>query len=271
MAAVSLLDKWKVLQAIFADGSLPPSAKLVAGRLLYHHSAQTGRCSPSYQTLADGTALTRRRAIQGVQELEACGWLNVRRVKGGDPAAAKGFVTNSFDIAFDRADLVDTPVNETTLPPGEQIDTPPSADLFTPGVNETALGGVNKTTLNSGKDTGKGNRGVSPLIPSRFEEWWSAYPRKVKPDKAKPIFEKIVATGRASADEMIEGARRYAAEREGEPTKFTAHPTTWLNDGRWADEPTPPADARRNGHSPQSRRPFSATRDWLMAEVETDE
>ena len=108
MAAVTLLQKWQLLQAIVADQELSPSAKLVAARLLYHHSAQTGRCSPSYQTLAEGAALTRRSVITGVRELEARGWLMVERVKGGDPAATRGFVTNAFAIApgahaFDQA------------------------------------------------------------------------------------------------------------------------------------------------------------------------
>ena len=31
-----------------------------------------------------------------------------------------------------------------------------------------------------------------------------------------------------------------AAERTGQEAKFTAHPATWLNGGRWKDEPAPP-------------------------------
>ena len=232
MAAVTLLQKWQLLQAIIADIELSPSAKLVATRLLYHHSAQTGRCSPSYQTLAEGTSLTRRSVITGVRELEEGGWVLVQRVKGGDPTAARGFVTNAFAIAFDRLEA---------LPQAGE------------GVKETTLPRVKKTTLNSGKDTGKGNREGSPPTPSDFDEWWRAYPRKVGKDAAQPVFIRITKARKATVAELIEGAKRYAAERAEQDPQFTKHPKTWLNGGHWADEAEPKPLPHANG-----RQPFSA-------------
>jgi hypothetical protein len=35
---------------------------------------------------------------------------------------------------------------------------------------------------------------------------------------------------------------RYAAERAGQPPKYTKHPATWLKGGCWADEPTNPSN-----------------------------
>ena len=91
MSGVTLLHKWRLLQAILADHELSPSAKLVAVRLLYHHSSQTGRCSPSYQTLAEGAGLSRRTVIDGVRELKAWSWV---------PAARRKVMTS---VVFDDA------------------------------------------------------------------------------------------------------------------------------------------------------------------------
>ena len=276
MAAVTLLQKWQLLQAVLCDQDLAPGAKIVAARLLYHHSSQTGRCSPSYQTLADGCGLKRRGVIGAIQDLERHRWIAVDRVKGGDPAAARGFVTNSFRLNFDRlgdtppvhettlppsADpctppsaVSDTPpVHETTPPPSADPCTPPSAVSDTPPVHETTPPPVHETALNSGKDTGKGNREESPPTTSDFDEWWRAYPRKVGKDAAQPVFIRITKARKATVAELIEGARRYAAERAEQDPQFTKHPKTWLNGGHWADEAAPKPVSHANG-----RQPFSA-------------
>lgn len=279
MAAVTLLQKWQLLQAILADAELSATAKLVAARLLYHHSTQSGRCSPSYQTVADGIALQRRAVIRAVQDLEARGWLAVNRVKGGDPAAAQGFVTNGFRINFDRSNEA-PPVHGETLPPvshealppsapgdtppGVSSDTPPSVPRDTPGVSGETLPPVSGETPNSGKDTGKGNREESPPTPSPFDEWWETYPRRDGKIAARKAFDRVLKSRQATVEELIAGAQRYAAARAGQDPKFTKVPTTWLNGGHWADEPARPGGFQpSHTPSPVTDRP-SATA-YLLA------
>ncbi|MGU3665764.1 helix-turn-helix domain-containing protein [Methylobacterium sp. A49B] len=271
MAAVTLLQKWQLLQAILVDAELPATAKLVAARLLYHHSSQTGRCSPSYQTVADGIALQRRAVIRAVQDLEARGWLIVSRVKGGDPAAAQGFVTNGFQINFDRLDE-SLLVHGETLPPGAPEDTPPgvspetppSVPQGTPGVSGEALPPVSGETPNSGKNTGKGNREESPPTPSAFDVWWEAYPRRDGKIAARKAFDRALKKRAATVEELIAGARRYAAARAGQDPKFTKVPTTWLNGGHWADEPAMPSGYQPGRTPPPANDRPSATA-YLMA------
>ena len=81
----------------------------------------------------------------------------------------------------------------------------------------------------------------SATIESSFEEFWSTYPpgRKRGKGAALDVFEKIV-TGRhksrkASAMALIDGARRYAATKPD--PEYTPMPETWLNQGRWLDDP----------------------------------
>lgn len=68
-----------------------------------------------------------------------------------------------------------------------------------------------------------------------FDEFWNFYPRKVGKAAARKVFSKIVREG---IDPAIIGAgsSRYAASVAGKDQTYIAHPKTWLNDGRWADE-----------------------------------
>jgi hypothetical protein len=70
-----------------------------------------------------------------------------------------------------------------------------------------------------------------------FIEWYEAYPKRVGRGAATGAFLKARKNG-ATLEDLMAGARRYAAERKGEDPKFTAHPVTWLNQERWADDPT---------------------------------
>lgn len=281
MAGVSLLRKWQLLQAIIADPGLSLVAKVIASRILDHHNSLTGQCSPSYETLARGAGLERRSAIRAVKELEVAGWLRVQRVTGGAPEAAKGFVTNEFVLDFSRPDRGSPPVSGETLPPGDQpdtppgdwLDTPPSVSPDTPRVSGQSPPGVSGQSPEHEKgETEKGNR-VSPPTPSRFDEWWESYPRRDGKIAARKVYDRTIKRGLATHDELVAGACRYAQARAGQDPQFTKMPTTWLNAGSWADEPAAPSPNRENGSPRQGsgrHRGFSATRDWLMAEVDSN-
>jgi hypothetical protein len=85
-----------------------------------------------------------------------------------------------------------------------------------------------------------------------FETWWKQYPRHVAKGAAQKLYERIVASGKATAAELMAGALRYAAERTGQDPQFTKHPSTWLNGGCWADEPQARAPAQ-----PKAPRPLN--------------
>jgi uncharacterized protein YdaU (DUF1376 family) len=69
-----------------------------------------------------------------------------------------------------------------------------------------------------------------------FEAWWSAYPRKKSKDGARKKYAEVIKSGRSTERELLEGALRYASEQAGQDPRYTKHPTTWLNNGCWADE-----------------------------------
>ena len=81
----------------------------------------------------------------------------------------------------------------------------------------------------------------SPAAPARqhqpasdpdFDAFWAAYPRKVGKDAARKAWAK--ARKRATVQDIAEALRR---QRWPEDRKFVPHPATWLNQGRWQDDP----------------------------------
>jgi len=78
-----------------------------------------------------------------------------------------------------------------------------------------------------------------------FDRFWSVYPRKAGKQDAQRSFERALKV--ATLDEILAGAQKYADD-PNRVAQFTAHPSTWLNQGRWSDDPLPRRtneDARR--------------------------
>lgn len=73
-----------------------------------------------------------------------------------------------------------------------------------------------------------------------FLAFWAAYPRKV--NKPAGFRAWLAALNRgAKPDLVIAALTRYAAARQGQDHRFTAHPASWLNGERYNDqEPTTP-------------------------------
>lgn len=75
-------------------------------------------------------------------------------------------------------------------------------------------------------------------ILQQFENWWAEYPNKKSKQDAQRIFEKLLTAKRVSFDELLTGAKAYAEHCRQEKTDphYIKHPSTWLNQGCWADE-----------------------------------
>ena len=92
--------------------------------------------------------------------------------------------------------------------------------------------------------------------PQDFLAFWDHYPRKEAKKGALKSWRRAIKD--ATPETIIEGAKRYAAARDGQDPKFHAMPTTWLNQGRWDDEP-PPA------HTP---KPAMSTGDERIMQIQ---
>ena len=80
------------------------------------------------------------------------------------------------------------------------------------------------------------NAGKKSKLDLSFDEFWSIYPRRSGKIKAKDAFRK--ASKECDPSEIIAGAQAFADDPNRQE-EFTPHPATWLNQGRWEDDPLP--------------------------------
>ena len=83
-------------------------------------------------------------------------------------------------------------------------------------------------------------RAAPPDRNAQFDEFWTAYPKRVSKKGARSKWDAAVKSGVEPAV-ILAGAQRYAAERAADRRpnsgQFTKYPTTWLQQGCWDDEP----------------------------------
>jgi hypothetical protein len=88
-------------------------------------------------------------------------------------------------------------------------------------------------TRNKEQGTGKE---VLKKEDENFCLFWQAYPRKAGKAQARVSFAKVSKA--CDPRIIITAAERFALDPNRED-QFTPHPTTWLNQGRWDDDPLP--------------------------------
>jgi hypothetical protein len=91
---------------------------------------------------------------------------------------------------------------------------------------------INNSTPSPIPDLAKAKSIKTPTENPLFEEFWGVYPRKVEKGVARKAWKN--ALKRATPEEIIAGAKRYAALKLD--LEFTKHPGPWLNADRWLDE-----------------------------------
>lgn len=77
-----------------------------------------------------------------------------------------------------------------------------------------------------------------PVEPDRFSEFWDQYPHRNGAKKGKAAAQKSwqkAIKARASPDQIIAGAMRYAGDRQV-LQGYAKDPSTWLNNKGWEDE-----------------------------------
>ena len=105
------------------------------------------------------------------------------------------------------------------------------------------------------------------LTDERFEEFWSAYPRKVGKAAAYKAWKRI-HPDTALFNRMLTAvnAASQTDQWQREAGRFVPNPLTWLNQGRWDDDYSPANQPSR----PEAKGNGNAlTR--LMAKMEAEE
>jgi hypothetical protein len=124
--SANLLKKWKLLQAIVADRSVDVAAKVVAAKLLDHYNTKTGRCDPSYQTIATGIGYSRRHVMRAVACLTSAGWIETKK-----RGSAGRLASNEFIFAWDReVDAAPAPIAREPYAP-DIVDDDVDVSIYT--------------------------------------------------------------------------------------------------------------------------------------------
>jgi hypothetical protein len=69
------------------------------------------------------------------------------------------------------------------------------------------------------------------------DQFWRVYPRRVAKRAAMAALERVHRSGEVAFPTLLEAVERYAESVAGKDIQFVAHPATWLNQGRWEDDP----------------------------------
>lgn len=186
---------------------LPSREKLVL-LMAANYADEYGKCWPSNGRLMADTGMTKNTITAAFRELEARGLLRIehRSVEGVS-------LSNMYHLKLSAGGSGNDRGGSNS---GE-------------GVGQEMTGG------GSGNDPKPINEPITKDSIVGFEKFWLACPRRIGKEAARKAYEKARKT--TSDAELLEGIRRYATTRAGQDEQYTVHPATWLNQGRWADEP----------------------------------
>lgn len=230
-----------------------PELSALAVRLylaLRKHADARGDCFPSRKKLADLLGVGVPTLDRARKQLVAVGAIEIRQRRASDDR----WLTSMYRVRWHpRIEMIQG-VGSQMIHPSNKTDaltqthqSTKTQDQDRDGQGSLSQGeateGATPAGL-SGEATGLGR------LPERasFEDFWRAYPRKVGKRAARDAF--TDAAREVDPRLIVEAAKRFAADPNREQ-QFTPHPTTWLRQGRWEDEPLP---ARKNGQTGGARR-----------------
>ncbi len=234
-------NKFRWLDQVGADHSLTPLCFRLAYAILTFVNRATGDAWPSQPQLAGICNATDRAIRDALTRLRDAGHLTITGKGGRGKTSrfkpvmmdaerrndASTLSPSKAEMGFqDREPKPGSNRPETrkksTAKRGSQLPTIPFIETNEETIERKSLMVVNKSELSQ---------------PSDFETWYRQYPRKVGKLNAEKSYLSLIKKKKATPEELLAGAMRYAAERATEDPRFTKHPATWLNGGCWADEP----------------------------------
>jgi len=154
----------------------------------------------------------RASIMTGLQELEERGYLERKRGHG-DGGQFR------YEYHLSASPMGDfTPSDNPTL-------AEPTLDNRTP--KKERVSKKDKNTKSNSKNT---------MTDEHFDEFWEQYPRKVGKQKCKNKFLRL------SVDKFDKIMSALEEQKDTDQWKrndgqFVPHPTTWINQGRWEDDP----------------------------------
>jgi hypothetical protein len=202
----SIVPQW-LLEAETSDRAIRVYA-LIAG----YADSETLTAFPSRETLAKRAGCHVKTIDRAIAELVQIGALTKQQRKNGDE-----YSSNLYTIR--RVPRQMSPPRDTDVAGvGTPVGLPGDTDV--PLTRTTELEPINENQLTNA-----------------FDIFWSIYPRRTGKQAAKASFEKAVKA--VGLDKVMDGVRTLANDPNLPAEQFIPNPATWLNQGRWDDDPYP--------------------------------
>lgn len=223
------------------DGHPSKGAQRLVMIALANHANDEGECWPKVATIAREANLNEQHTRRCLADLEAAGWIT-RVINGADSRRVRSNRRANLYrlLALDGGTSARThgprtrDVGTSECTDRVRAEVPPQGarGSTTPIGNRQVEPSVEPSAASSQLELVAED--LTPAAPDPFDIFWSTYPRRVGKDAARKAFAKAI--DRAPVDAVLAGAERYAAQRANQDPSYTAHPSTWLNQGRWMDE-----------------------------------
>lgn len=208
----------RVPNAVARSTTLSVNARVVY-LALASRADDAGRCWPSRRTIAKDSGIALSTVSVALSELRGAGFVEWTQAlaEDGTPCGASTYFLRPEGVTATR-----TGVTARETPPIREADT---------GVTATRT--QKKTHMNKTQRTTS-----SSMADASFDEFWSAYPRRVGKGQARKAW--ASAMKKTDASTIIAGAARFASSSASSDLKFVPYPATWLNGERWDDEEAAP-------------------------------
>lgn len=213
------------------EADLPTTEKMVLLAIADCSDDEGANAWPSVATLARKASVTPRRVQQVIQALIHRGLLTVESQAGGLRSMRHDRRPNLYCINLNGVKHISPGKTDGVKSDGSR------GEIFdTHGVKPISPNPSIETSKRTSKEDTTGD--------ADFDEFWRVYPRKEAKKAAMESWRRAIRTEAPSV--IIAAALRYRADPNRD-AEFTAHPTTWLNQGRWDDEPLPDRSRKASG------------------------
>lgn len=182
-------------------------------------SDDDGHSYPGIPHLARKTRLSTRTVRRQLSSLEELGELRVDRHVGRP---------NVYEIITDPGQIGDPQegAKQGQNDPGQSV-TPDTSDHDRGQIEHSLL-------IPTRHDTPMVNGGSSDPVQDHFNEFWVAYPRRVKKVAAEKAYRAAVKV--TTPETILTALAAYAKTVAGKDAEFISHASTWLNGKRWLDD-----------------------------------
>jgi hypothetical protein len=224
--------------------------------LAAHAEKGTHRSWPAVPTIAEEKGIGERTVERALGKLLERKLIGVERPGGGSGITTiyvlavnenPVSVTGLFDDETPPA-TTENPATKDRKPRHERQKTPPRTTGEPIGtIHEperqprNTRGELLATNSKTPAKPAKRPAVAASVEPPGFRDFWTAYPHKQKRGEAVKSFTR--ALKRDGAAVIAAGLTRWVAYWQSEATeqRFIPHPTTWLNQARYLDQPPAPA------------------------------